>query len=72
MSNSTFLLSKKCSAQQMIFSKGVNSNVDSETAIHLKDIFLECVVAPSFDEEALEILKVKKNLKIKNNTSYEN
>ena len=26
-----------------------NSNVDSETAIQLKDIFLECVVAPSFD-----------------------
>jgi len=41
-----------------------NSNVDSETAIHLKDIFLECIVAPSFDEEALEILKVKKNLRI--------
>ena len=41
-----------------------NSNVDSETAIHLKDIFLECVVAPSFDKEALEILKVKKNLRI--------
>ncbi len=41
-----------------------NSNVDSETAMHLKDIFLECVVAPSFDEEALEILKVKKNLRI--------
>jgi len=41
-----------------------NSNVDIETAIHLKDIFLECVVAPSFDEEALEILKVKKNLRI--------
>ena len=41
-----------------------NSNVDSETAIKLKDIFLECVVAPSFDEEALEILKIKKNLRI--------
>jgi len=41
-----------------------NSNVDSKTAIHLKDIFLECVVAPSFDEEALEIFKVKKNLRI--------
>ncbi|WP_288250156.1 bifunctional phosphoribosylaminoimidazolecarboxamide formyltransferase/IMP cyclohydrolase [uncultured Prochlorococcus sp.] len=41
-----------------------NSNVDKETAIQLKDIFLECVVAPSFDEEALEILKVKKNLRI--------
>jgi len=41
-----------------------NSNVDSETAIHLKDIFLECGVAPSFDKEALEILKVKKNLRV--------
>ncbi len=41
-----------------------NSNVDSQTAIHLKDIFLECVVAPSFDAKALEILKVKKNLRI--------
>ena len=41
-----------------------NSNVDSETANKLKDIFLECVVAPSFDEDALEILKIKKNLRI--------
>ena len=41
-----------------------NSNVDSKTAINLKDIFLECVVAPSFDAEALEILKIKKNLRI--------
>jgi len=41
-----------------------NSNVDGETALHLKDIFLECVVAPSCDAEALEILKVKKNLRI--------
>ena len=41
-----------------------NSNVDTETAIKLKDIFLECVVAPSFDQEALEILKIKKNLRI--------
>jgi phosphoribosylaminoimidazolecarboxamide formyltransferase/IMP cyclohydrolase len=41
-----------------------NSIVDSKTAIKLKDIFLECVVAPSFDEEALEILKIKKNLRI--------
>ena len=41
-----------------------NSNVDSKTAINLKDIFLECIVAPSFDPEALEILKIKKNLRI--------
>ena len=41
-----------------------NSNVDKETASILKNIFLECVVAPSFDVEALEILKIKKNLRI--------
>jgi len=41
-----------------------NSNVDRETAVNLKDIFLECVVAPSFDAEALEILEIKKNLRI--------
>ncbi len=41
-----------------------NTNVDKETAINLKEIFLECVVAPSFDEEALNILKIKKNLRI--------
>ena len=41
-----------------------NSNVDSKTAINLKEVFLECVVAPSFDPEALEILKIKKNLRI--------
>ena len=41
-----------------------NSTVDKETAINLKEIFLECVVAPSFQEEALEILKPKKNLRI--------
>jgi len=41
-----------------------NSNVDKETAAILKNVFLECVVAPSFDKEALEILKIKKNLRI--------
>ena len=35
MSNSTFLLSKKFSAQQMIFSKGVNSNVEIFFSINL-------------------------------------
>ena len=41
-----------------------NSNVDVQTANKLKNIFLECVVAPSFDDEALEILRIKKNLRI--------
>ena len=41
-----------------------NKNVDSETAEQISNIFLECVVAPSFDKEALEILKNKKNLRL--------
>ena len=41
-----------------------NTNVDEEAALILKDIFLECVVAPSFDKEALEIFKTKKNLRV--------
>ncbi len=41
-----------------------NANVNKETATYLKDIFLECVVAPSYDKEALDILKSKKNLRI--------
>ncbi len=48
-----------------------NSNVDGEAAKTLKDLFLECVVAPSFDAEALEILKFKKNLRILKLSKYQ-
>ena len=41
-----------------------NNNVDKATAELLSNIFLECVVAPSFDQEALEILNKKKNLRL--------
>ncbi len=41
-----------------------NANVDEKAALDLKDIFLECVVAPSFDKKALEIFKTKKNLRV--------
>ena len=41
-----------------------NVNVDKETALYLKDIFLECIVAPSFNDDALEVLKTKKNLRV--------
>jgi len=48
------------------FSKGV----DEKTAKLLNSVFLEVVVAPEFDEKALEILQGKKNLRIiKLNTS---
>lgn len=38
--------------------------VDAETAEELVKIFLEIVIAPSYSEEALEILRSKKNLRI--------
>ena len=38
-----------------------NKNVDTETANAINEIFFEVLIAPSFDEEALNILKSKKN-----------
>ena len=42
----------------------LNRTVDKATAEEMANIFLEVVAAPEFDEEALDILKVKKNLRI--------
>lgn len=42
----------------------VNYKVDKATALEMKKIFLEIVAAPDFDEDALEVLKTKKNLRI--------
>ncbi|CEH28134.1 phosphoribosylaminoimidazolecarboxamide formyltransferase [Aneurinibacillus migulanus] len=41
-----------------------NRPIDKETALQLKEIFLEIIMAPSFTDEALEILKEKKNLRL--------
>ena len=41
-----------------------NKEVDGKTAEELKKTFLEIVIAPNFTDEALEILKKKKNLRI--------
>lgn len=41
-----------------------NTKVDVATAAKLNDIFLEIIVAPEFDDEALEILKKKKNRRL--------
>ena len=50
------------------FSKGVDINV----AKHLKELFLEVIVAPNFDDDAVELLQTKKNLRlIKLNTKFE-
>lgn len=43
---------------------GFNRAVDREAAEELKKLFLECVIAPSYHPEALEILKTKKNLRV--------
>jgi len=43
---------------------GFNGNVTGEIADKLTGIFLEAVIAPSFDEAALEAFKKKKNLRI--------
>lgn len=42
----------------------LNREVDKATAEKLHEIFLEIVIAPSFSEEALEILTGKKNLRL--------
>ncbi|MBG9810479.1 phosphoribosylaminoimidazolecarboxamide formyltransferase [Bacillus endophyticus] len=41
-----------------------NRPVDVHTARKMKEIFLEIIIAPSFDEDALEVLKQKKNLRL--------
>ncbi|MDZ5474618.1 bifunctional phosphoribosylaminoimidazolecarboxamide formyltransferase/IMP cyclohydrolase [Bacillus sp. 31A1R] len=42
----------------------LNREVDKQTAEKLHEIFLEIIIAPSFSEEALEILTSKKNLRL--------
>lgn len=41
-----------------------NKKVDKKTADKLREIFLEIVIAPDFDEDALEVLRHKKNLRV--------
>ena len=42
----------------------LNRRLDSETALILKELFIECIAAPGFDEAGLEILRAKKNLRL--------
>ena len=41
-----------------------NREIDQETAREINKIFVEIVVAPGYSQEALEILKQKKNIRI--------
>ncbi len=42
----------------------VNTEVDKKTAEEMVKVFLEIIIAPSFSEDALEVLKTKKNLRL--------
>jgi phosphoribosylaminoimidazolecarboxamide formyltransferase/IMP cyclohydrolase len=41
-----------------------NRPVDAETAQEVSKLFVECIVAPDFDEEAQRLLAAKKNLRL--------
>jgi phosphoribosylaminoimidazolecarboxamide formyltransferase/IMP cyclohydrolase len=41
-----------------------NSKVNASVALRLAELFLEIIAAPDYDEEALAILKKKKNLRV--------
>ncbi|WP_096438895.1 bifunctional phosphoribosylaminoimidazolecarboxamide formyltransferase/IMP cyclohydrolase [Alteribacter populi] len=41
-----------------------NGEIDADTAVKMKEIFLEIIIAPSFTEEAKAILKEKPNLRL--------
>ncbi len=41
-----------------------NRPIDGETAMAMKEIFLEIIIAPDFTEEALAVLTEKKNLRL--------
>lgn len=42
----------------------INRTIDKETAEEMSKIFLEVIAAPGYDEEALEVLRAKKNLRV--------
>ena len=42
----------------------VNRRIDAATATHMSELFIECLVAPAFDDEAMEILARKSGLRL--------
>jgi phosphoribosylaminoimidazolecarboxamide formyltransferase/IMP cyclohydrolase len=51
---------------------GLNRTVDQETAAAMTETFLEAVIAPAYSEEALNILRGKKNLRLLSTGEYAN
>ncbi|OPX64554.1 MAG: bifunctional phosphoribosylaminoimidazolecarboxamide formyltransferase/IMP cyclohydrolase [Methanomassiliicoccales archaeon PtaB.Bin134] len=43
---------------------GLNRNVDLATATEISGHFVDCVIAPDFEPDALELLKKKKNIRL--------
>lgn len=43
---------------------GLKGKVDVETATALSELFVECIVAPEYDSDAVKLLSKKKNLRI--------
>lgn len=41
-----------------------NRPIDAATAAHVVEVFTEVVIAPGFDDDALEILRTKRNLRL--------
>ena len=41
-----------------------NVSVDKNTALEINKIFTECIVAPNYDDDALELLLTKKNVRV--------
>lgn len=41
-----------------------NNPIDADTASEISSLFVECVIAPSFSKEALDILEQKKNIRL--------
>ncbi len=48
-----------------------NRNIDKETAEEINKIFFEIIIAPSYDDDALEVLKTKKNRIILEKEAFE-
>jgi phosphoribosylaminoimidazolecarboxamide formyltransferase/IMP cyclohydrolase len=42
----------------------INQQVDSEAAESIAELFVECLVAPSYSDDAMKVLTAKKNLRI--------
>jgi phosphoribosylaminoimidazolecarboxamide formyltransferase/IMP cyclohydrolase len=43
---------------------GMNKEIDGQTAEEMTKIFLECVIAPGYTREALDVFKKKENLRL--------